>query len=52
MNLHRSGITLVPLTGEVNNTDYLFIMAPGIYQARNEHFVLKVDVLEAGKWAA
>ena len=27
-------------TGKVNNTDYLFIMAP---------VVLKVDVLEAGK---
>ena len=36
-------------TGEVNNTDYLFIMTPGIYQATHEHFVLRVDVLEAGK---
>lgn len=25
---HWSGITLRPLTGEVNNTDYLFIVAP------------------------
>lgn len=31
--LHKSGITLWPLTGEVNNTDYLFttrLLASGI----------------------
>ena len=28
---------------------YLFITAPGMYQATNEHLVLRVDVLEAGK---
>ena len=28
--MRRSGITLWPLTGEVNNTDYLFIVAPVI----------------------
>ena len=26
--LHQSGLTLWPLTGEVNNTDYLFIVTP------------------------
>ena len=26
--IHQLGITLWPLTGEVNNTDYLFIMSP------------------------
>ena len=30
-DIHRSGISLWALTGEVNNTNYLFIMAPGIY---------------------
>lgn len=29
--IHQSGITSWPLTGEVNNTNYLFIMAPRIY---------------------
>lgn len=28
LEVHKSGITLWPLTGEVNNADYLFIMAP------------------------
>ena len=27
-DIHQSGITYWPLTGEVNNTDYLLIMAP------------------------
>ena len=30
-DLHRSGITFIPLTGEVNNTDDLFIMALDIF---------------------
>ena len=45
-----SGITLWPLTGKVNNSDYLFIMAPvsglDILEA-SEHVVLKFE--EAGK---
>lgn len=27
----------------MDNTDYLIIMAPGIYEAANEDFVLRVD---------
>lgn len=43
------GLTLIitkPLSGEVNNTDYLLIMA---LVAASENFVLKVDMLAAGK---
>lgn len=50
--LTRPGIRLLPLTGEMNSTNYLFIMAPvvgRIYYATQEHFVPKVVVLEAGK---
>ena len=42
--LHFHALNTHQLTGEVNNTDYLFITAP-----TNEHFVLTVDMLEAGK---
>lgn len=35
------------LTGEMNESDSLFIRTPGIYEAMNEHFVLKVDVFKA-----
>lgn len=33
----------------MSNTDDLFIVAPGIDEARNENFVLRVDKL-AEKW--
>lgn len=48
VQIHWSGITSWPLTGEGNNIDCLFIMAPvsGIYKAASEHFVLKIEVLE------
>lgn len=50
---HRSGITLTS-DKEVNNPDYLFIMASvsGWDIAANEHAVLKVDVLKQEIWAS
>ncbi len=41
-HIHQSGIILI-----ISSSWYLLVV--GIYQAASEHFVLKVDVLEAGK---
>lgn len=48
---HQSGITLWPLTGEVNNTDYLFIMAPvsGWDIVGNKWMFVRRFVSEEGK---
>ncbi len=46
-NILRSATTLKPLTGELNNTDYLGTVAP--VEGWDGQSGLEVDVLEAGK---
>lgn len=48
---HLKAATNTSLTGEVNNTEDLVTVEPvkgGIYQAKEEQSILKVNVLKAG----
>lgn len=53
LQLHRSGATLWLLTGEVNNTDCLFIMAPdvGYFREKVKILSLKVMCYKQETWA-
>ena len=51
IDIHWSGINLWPLTGEVNNTDYLFIMAPvsGWYIWQQVNMLSSLEAEQMGK---